>query len=67
MKKLPDYFLSAPQKKDIDTRLYILWEKVNKIIIFLNKDKKNKDKNKKKNIENILIEVSRMIEKRTGK
>ena len=60
IKKLPNYFLSAPQKKGWDNRVFYLWKKVEEIIKVINE-------NNKENLEKeILIEVSRMIEKRTG-
>lgn len=57
IEKLPNYFLSAPQGKDYDRRLYLIWNKIDKTLSFLNK---NRD-------EEILIEVRSIIEKRTGK
>lgn len=57
IEELPNYFLSAPQGKDYDSRLYLVWNKIDEILSFLNKNRN----------EEILIEVSRMIEKRTGK
>ncbi len=57
IEKLPNYWLTAPRKGKIDNRPYYLWQKLNEIIKILNKDTTN----------DILIEVSKMIEKRTGK
>ena len=61
MKKLPNYFSSAPQGKNIDRRTYYLWNKTNEIIVWINKLGLIKREN------DVLIKVSKMIEKRTGK
>ncbi len=75
--KLPSFFKAVTDKelRDVnltrkgqieyvkDRRNLMMWRKINEIVEYINKE--DKQKNKERN--EILIEVSRMIEKRTGK